>query len=80
LIGINLCADNQAEVFPLSFQQHSCAVQIDRHISKKQGQGLMDTSGICLPISKPNTTKQWQKKQPHAFFWIEIRLRKSQMR
>jgi hypothetical protein len=68
LIGINLCADNLAEVFPLSFQQHSYAVQLDGHISKKQGQGLMDTSLTYLPIGKPNTTKQWQKKTTPCFF------------
>jgi len=58
LTGINLRIYNQAEVFPLSFQQHSYAVQIDGHISKKQGQDLMDTGGTLLSISIHNTTKQ----------------------
>jgi len=68
LIGINLCAENQTKVFSLSFQQHSYAVPIDGHISIKQGQGLMDTICTRLPISKPNTTKQWQKKTTTYFF------------
>jgi hypothetical protein len=68
LTGINLRVYNQAEVFPLSFQQHSYAVQIDGHISKKQGQDLMDTGGIRLSISTHNTTKQWQKKTTTYFF------------
>jgi len=68
LIGINPGSENQAEVFPLSFQQHSYAIPIDGHMSKKQGQGLTDTLNTRLPISKPNTTKQWQKKTTTCFF------------
>jgi len=67
LTGINLRVYNQAEVFPLSFQQHSYAVQIDGHISKKQGQDLMDTGGVSLNQHTQHN-KTMTKENNHILF------------
>jgi hypothetical protein len=65
-----MCRKPSTSIFT-SFQYPSYAVPIDGHVAKKQCGGLMDARGFHLPIRKPNTTKQWQKKTATSFFLIK---------
>jgi hypothetical protein len=49
------------KIFPLSLQQLFYAITIDERITKNQGQGLMDTSGVHIPIRKPKLDKTMVK-------------------
>jgi hypothetical protein len=59
---------NQTETFPLSPQQLFYVMTVDGHVTKTQGQRLMDAKAApTCQSANPNPTKQLQNKPTKSF-------------